>query len=656
MKIKKIRQKILFIIIPIVVISLTVVIAVAYFDSKNTIEQKSGQILKATGELSANNIESWQADILGILNTATRTITEFDLTETDVLRYQELFLDHYDAFPNGIYVIQSNGHVIDASGWEPEEDVTQEGYYTEAMSHPGEMIFGEPYVDSFTNELVVSATCNKKLLGLDAAFCADVSLNVLSAEVAALDIIAKGDAFIIDGSTGVVLASHNSEIVGKEAASISDSYYKEVLAAINAGKRDITTYSGYLTAIDEIAKTDWYIVTRAMEKNIFSDIRRLGWALIGIGLGSLIVVIVLLALVINKTTKPIDGLNEAISAVTAGDFTKDVFAKGYDEIAQMTENMQHFILSMRKMLKEIIESAGTIDKQAEASNVVSEGLNTSAKQQVQGMEVMLRNLSDMTFSITSIAENATSLAETVMGINTAGQTAIDNMQQTKSEAEIGKSAMMEVNQSMHRINDGITTLEASITNVGDSAVKIEEITDTIKNIADQTNLLALNASIEAARAGEAGRGFAVVADEIKKLAETSSEAANQISDLVVEVTDLINRTVEESHANADRISSSTELVDKASVQFNSIYQGIEQTNNLVHSIMSDICQVSDVATNMAAITEEQSASAQEIEDNAVDIKELAESVCENGENVKNQSDSLSSAAEILMNNMQKFKI
>ncbi len=656
MKIKKIRQKILFVMIPIVVVSLVVVIATAYFNSKSTIEEKSGQLLKSTGEVCANNIEAWQKEVLGILDTAIKTMTEFDMDEEAILKYEELFLETYDDFPNGIYIAQSNKHLIDASGWEPEEDITTTIWYAEGMTHPDRMSFGEPYVDELTHGYIVTASTHKQLLGYDSVFAADVGLEVLSAEVAGLSVIAGGDAFILDISSGVVLASKDAGIVGKNVAEISDTYYKKVYESLKAGKNEVASYEKYITAPEAVENTDWYIVTRALEKNVYSDIRKIGMVLIGIGLFSILAVAFIIAFVVNRVTRPIDGLNTAISSVTAGDFTKDLTAKGYDEIAQMTENMQIFIQSMKKVLSEIIESATTIDMQADASNKVASELSDSAKRQAENMEVLLRNLSDMTFSITSIAENATDLAQTVMGINEAGNTVISNMESTKDEAENGKSSMTDVNKSMQLVKDGIVVLVNSISNVGSATVKIEEITDTIKNIADQTNLLALNASIEAARAGEAGRGFAVVADEIQKLAETSSDAANQISDLIKDVTELIDKTVKESHTNSERVTESAGLVDKASSQFNAIYQAIEQTNVLVHGIIADISSVSDVATNMAAITEEQSASAQEIEDNAVDIKELAESVCNNGESVNDQSEKLAGAAEVLMQNMKKFTI
>ena len=145
------------------------------------------------------------------------------------------------------------------------------------------------------------------------------------------------------------------------------------------------------------------------------------------------------------------------------------------------------------------------------------------------------------------------------------------------EADAGRTSMISVTQSMEEMKEGMDVLEQSITNVGDAAVKIDEITSTIRNIADETNLLALNASIEAARAGEAGRGFAVVATQIKNLAETSGAAADEISELIDSVTSLIKGTVERSHESVEQINTSASMVDEASAQFNTIFESIEKT-------------------------------------------------------------------------------
>ena len=230
------------------------------------------------------------------------------------------------------------------------------------------------------------------------------------------------------------------------------------------------------------------------------------------------------------------------------------------------------------------------------------------------------------------------------------------METTISSASEGQLSMSHVTECMQNVTQSMTELEQSISDVGAAAVKIDEITTAIRDIAEETNLLSLNASIEAARAGEAGSGFAVVATQIKKLAETSASAADEISVLINTVVQQIEQTVSRSQQSMEQIKTSSDAVDSATAQFNKIYESIQQTDEIVHNIINQIYHVNDVSTNMAAITEEQSASATEIEATAANIQELSNTVSQNSADIKQESQALALTADALKNHMNRFII
>ncbi len=643
-----------------VLVSFVAIILISYFSSKNTIEEKTAKLLKSESTTSANAIEAWANRNLGILDTAVNTMEKLKMTEPEILNYEALYLETYSDFPNGIYISSDKGHVYDATGWEPDYNATESSWYQEGLAHEV-MAFGEPYVDALTGGYVVTASCKiDSLDGNPAVAACDISLDILSEVVGEMEVEGDGDAFIIDSASGVVLASHNSEVVGKATSEISDKFYDEILKTAASGEYRDGSYASddgtYMVSMTGIEGTSWVIVVRALESSVFGDIRELGIALATAGVIVIVAITIALIIIVRKIVVPIQELTDTIVAVTDGDFTKEVQVKGHDEVSVMAGSMKHFMETMRQTLGSIMHISNRIDVQAQGSNSISGELLDSASGQAEAMQQMRLNLEELVQSIGVIAENATTLAIVVSDTNEAGEQAIGNIEDTMKEAESGRSSMNSVTASMNEMQTGMDMLEKSITDVGTAAEKINQITGTIRDIAEETNLLALNASIEAARAGEAGRGFAVVATQIKQLAETSGNAAGEISALIDSVTELINSTVQQSQQSVESIKESSEMVYAAADQFNNIYESIESTNDIVNNMITKVRQANDVASNMAAITEEQSASAEEIEATAVSIQELANNVTEHSSNVKNESNELADTASTLKDKISGFTI
>lgn len=655
-----IQAKLMTYILPAVAVAYIALVLIAINTAKSAITEKTVDLLEAEGKASSNEIQEWESGNLHVLDTAVNTIEHLKMDDEQIVSYENLYLGTYDDFPNGIYLAYGDGKVLDATGWEPEGDATQTTWYLEGKEH-STFAFGEPYIDSLTGEYVVTASRGiARLNGKQAVVAADISLSILAEVVSGMEVVGDGDAYIIDGSTGVILAHKNAELVGLTAAECEDTFYEKVYQDVLAGTLDKLTYDSaegsYMTNIQNVEGTSWYIITRGLESKIYSDVTRLEKFLGGIGVITMILIVVIMNIVIRKTIKPIERLTKTIVAVTDGNFTTDIEVKGNDEVTIMASSMREFQNVMRGVLGSVVNISKQIDEQAKTSGQVSSDLYDSANGQAEAMNQMRMTLEELVKSINVIAENATTLAQVVAETNESGSEALRNIGTTIDEAAEGKEGMVSVTNSMNEVKEGMQILGKSIGDVGTAAVKIDEITSTIRGIAEETNLLALNASIEAARAGEAGRGFAVVATQIKKLAETSTESADEISQLIDSVTQLINGTVLRSEQSMEQINESAEAVFAASDQFNNIYESIERTNDIVKGMIEQIHNVNDVASNMAAITEEQSASAEEIEATAISIQELADTVSENSADVKDDSKELASTADTLKEHVSKFII
>lgn len=655
-----IKAKLLFGILPLVAISLAVVIFTAHSMAKNSLVANAEQILRLTGTSASNEISGWLAECVSGMKTITYSILNENMNEEETRTYLENILGADENFPDGMYMATADGILIDGSGWEPGYDPSESDWYISGQSHD-DFYFIEPYIDALTGQYVVTAVRKADWQGKVATIACDIRLGTVTEEITAIQVGENGEAFMIDGSSGTILAHRDSALVGVAIDSSADQYYQEIYSQIKENSTDIHTEEdsagvSYMSSIEPIEGTSWYVVSRIPESEVMAALISLQKILYGIGMAAVIVICLFIERILHTMLKPVKRITQSIVDVTDGDFSQDIITKGGDEIALMGRSMQEFILTMRGIIGSLASISNTLDQKSAASNVLSANLHKSAGSQSEAMVQLSRTVEELVRAIMDIAENATSLAQIVDVANKDGVSAMETMSETKDAADEGRRDMNQVNDAMKKIQGSMQLLGESIGDVGKAAVKIDEITNTISNIAEETNLLALNASIEAARAGDAGKGFAVVASEIKKLAETSASAAEEISQLINSVTGLISTTVSQSQENMEEIVQSSDLVDTACVTFDRIYNSIHATNETVKDMIEKVKEVDDVATSVAAITEEQSASAQEIEATSVEITDLAKTVADNSKAVSDDSAELEQNAKELQKEISIFKI
>lgn len=197
---------------------------------------------------------------------------------------------------------------------------------------------------------------------------------------------------------------------------------------------------------------------------------------------------------------------------------------------------------------------------------------------------------------------------------------------------------------MMEIEETVSTSAAIISQLGERSKEIGQIVETISGIAGQTNLLALNAAIEAARAGEQGRGFAVVADEVRKLAEQSQGAAQQIAGLIGEIQSETDKAVVSMENGTSKVKAGTGIVNEAGETFEKIIvmvtdvaQKVEQISTRIRGlargsqhVVASIHQFEELTTKtveevqtVSATTEEQAASMEEIASSSQCLSQMA---------------------------------
>jgi len=195
---------------------------------------------------------------------------------------------------------------------------------------------------------------------------------------------------------------------------------------------------------------------------------------------------------------------------------------------------------------------------------------------------------------------------------------------------------------MKKIEEVVENSSKTISELGESSNQIGEIIKVINEIADQTNLLALNAAIEAARAGEQGRGFAVVADEVRKLAERTTNATNEIVDMVSRIQKDSKNAVLAIEQGNDEVAKGMDEASKA--------------GKSMQKIVSSSNDVLDISTHVAAASEEQSAAIEQISQSIAGMNTVAHESAAGVDQVAIASTDLSELAENLQNLVAQFKL
>ncbi|MDR5658462.1 methyl-accepting chemotaxis protein [Serpentinicella sp. ANB-PHB4] len=305
-------------------------------------------------------------------------------------------------------------------------------------------------------------------------------------------------------------------------------------------------------------------------------------------------------------------------------------------IESITQTTKQLADAGHTLMNTVKETAESIDQVA---NVVEE-IATSASSQAKDTEE----------GASESEKLAQSIEKMVSVTDTLSHLAVEN-EELKNN---GLTIVAELGSKTKESNKAIGSLKTMVQNTNNSAEKINIASSSIAQISEQTNLLALNAAIEAARAGEAGKGFAVVADEIRKLAEESSNSAGQINNVIKNLKDNTDMTLEKMELAVDMISSQTTSIEETQDIFNRFAQSLVNTQgkiNELNTIQSQMTQmknkIMDTLQSLAAVAQQNAASTEEV---AASAEEQSTSM----DNMASISENLSKLAEGLKKTVDGF--
>lgn len=308
-----------------------------------------------------------------------------------------------------------------------------------------------------------------------------------------------------------------------------------------------------------------------------------------------------IALIITKNiTVPMAALVETAEAVSRGDLTGkvDLGGKRKDEIGTLASALASMVDNLKTMMMDIQKSSLILSSHSQELASSSEEVSTN-------IEEVASTTNEMAAISAQGAENAEAAAE--------------ESRQVRMVGEHGNRAVRETVEIINSIADSSQNTSIAIQKLGQQSSQIGEIISIITTIADQTNLLALNAAIEAARAGDHGRGFAVVAEEVRKLAEQSAKAANEITGLIREIQTGVSKAVNVMTQGVHEVKEGVRIANKAGLALEQIVKAVEKNRSMTIEVASGSMQTNDATQQLTAAYEQITSTVQQVSGSAQEL-------------------------------------
>ncbi|WP_417068007.1 methyl-accepting chemotaxis protein [Niveibacterium terrae] len=299
-----------------------------------------------------------------------------------------------------------------------------------------------------------------------------------------------------------------------------------------------------------------------------------------------LVLIALGLLIMRSIVKPLEAMRKTIVTVAENnDFRLRADVKSRDEAGQTARAFNQLIEQIQSSLRGVLDNAERISSAAHKASQASSQVSDASNRQSESASAMAAAIEQMTVSVSHITDST--------------RDALHRAEQAGSAADSGAEIISGTDAEMDQIGSTVKTAGTAIDELGSQSERISAIMQVIREVADQTNLLALNAAIEAARAGEQGRGFAVVADEVRKLAERTSRATEEIAQMVVAMHSSTKNAVSGMNSVADQVSRGKEFSAQASTRMAEIRSSASDVTRAVNEISAALAEQSAVAQDIA---------------------------------------------------------
>ncbi|UHA75138.1 methyl-accepting chemotaxis protein [Paenibacillus sp. 481] len=575
------------------------------------------------------------------------------------------FLDYSKTHPNVHYIYmgtKDGGYIQWPDGTSVDQfDPRSRAWYTQAIENPDKVMRTGAYAALTTKAPIVSSSKSIKdakgnIVGVQGV---DVSLDFLTKIIDEMKIGKTGYVILTD-QFGTILANpRNPETNFKQLKDLGVAQFADI-DKMSGKNVDFTLNKEENTASIYISPENGWKYIAVMDQSEIEDSVNAIQKLIFLVMAIIALIAIGAALFVSSAiTKPINAAVQYLQQIGGGNLAIDIPQSMLNKRSEVG-TMVRAIDAMKRDIQDLIggiSSSGHIVSQSAVSLKDSMDQTQKASSLITESIIQLASASsDEANTVTEGSEKVEELGGAIDQVTTSTQEILEIARRT---SELNRRGIVIVQELVGRFNSTLQSSEdtaQAINQVNASAGEISSILATILEISGQTNLLALNASIEASRAGEYGRGFSVVAAEIRKLAEQSASAANNISHIISNVNNQVGAAVQAIGTSRELFKDQETAVRETESIFNDIMVSVNsqmdktsKVDGQIQMMVEKRYELTDVFTNISAITEENAAITQ-------DVSAAAEEQLATIDDVAVYLTQLKGLSEELEENIKKFSI
>jgi len=529
-------------------------------------------------------------------------------------------------------------------------DPTSRDWYKIAEEVRAGVVWSEPYVDTATEEYIITASraivSDNKVVGV---LGVDINLTKLTDRVSEMDIGFNGYPFLIglDG-TAIVHPTKRGEdlsslpFIDKMLTSEKES---DTIRYELDGDEKVLVYN-------TVPKTNWKVGSAYSMEDLIQSSKEIERLLIVTALITLAIMLVLVVFISNKITKPIKQLQKTVTDVSTGDLSIQSEINSKDETGLLASDLNKMIVNMKNTIQVVQESIYNVRESAEGLSAVSEETNASSEEMAKAVSEIATGASQSAADSDRAHHQTEQLGTRINGVYEKSKAMSEMAGQADVMNQSGLNQVKELENAYHSSSEYISSMEKVIFSLEAKVKTIESVMGTITDISSQTNLLALNASIEAARAGEHGKGFAVVAEEVRKLADQSVKATEEVKRTIIEIQQGSHQAVDEMVKTKETFDVQKEVIQKTNHVFDQTSQLMKSMQDEIERMYEEVGQINlekdevvNVIQMMAATAEQTAASCEEMSASTEEQVRAVQSVTQAAERLTDLSQELQSSIE-----------